>query len=133
MFPNDGQTAATDLSYWLGPLSPAFAAMAASAKATDGQGPSAKGGSAPEATGGTAAGSASEPKLLGETPAPETPADLRELFHALNNQLGVILTYAELLEAKAPDDSTRSRATQIVSATIEALGTSKKIRNSVVK
>jgi hypothetical protein len=140
MFPNDGQTAATDLSYWLGPLSPAFAAMAASAqRATDGQCFSASeetdhhGGAAPEATGGKAAGPASESKLLGEAPASETPADLRELFHALNNQLGVILTYAELLEAKAPDDPTRARATQIVSATIEALGTSKKIRNSVVK
>jgi hypothetical protein len=114
MFPHDGQVAATDLSYWLGPLSPAFAAISGSSHDKP---------SAP----------AHEPQLLGETKVPDTPADLRELFHALNNQLGVILTYAELLEAKAHDDSTRARATQIVSATIEALGTSKKIRNSVVK
>jgi hypothetical protein len=129
MFPHDGQSAATDLSYWLGPLSPTFAAMAASAsKAEDGQA-----ASAPKATGGQGAGASGEPQLLGETKVTETPGDLRELFHALNNQLGVILTYAELLEAKAHDDSTRARAAQIVSATIEALGTSKKIRNSVVK
>ena len=29
--------------------------------------------------------------------------DLRTLIHRLNNQLGVILAHAELLEAKAPD------------------------------
>ena len=34
----------------------------------------------------------------------ETP-DLRLLFHRLNNQLGIILAHAELLEAKAPDDA----------------------------
>jgi hypothetical protein len=121
MFPHDGQGAATDLSYWLGPLSPAFAAIAGSSGDT----PS---GSAPQATGGAAG----EP-LLGEPQTTETPAELRALFHALNNQLGVILTYAELLEAKAQDDGMRARAAQIVSATIEALGTSKKIRNSVTK
>ena len=33
----------------------------------------------------------------------ESP-ELRLLFHRLNNQLGIILAHAELLEAKAPDD-----------------------------
>ena len=41
-------------------------------------------------------------------------AELRELLHRLSNQLGVILAHAELLEAKAPDESRRARAAQIV-------------------
>jgi hypothetical protein len=126
MFPHDGQSAATDLSHWLGPLSPAFAAMAAGGQGSAGA----------KANSGSAAGAPGapgEPPMLGETQPSETPAELRALFHTLNNQLGVILTYAELLEAKAQDDGMRSRASQIVSATIEALGTSKRIRNAVVK
>ena len=54
--------------------------------------------------------------------------DLQALFHRLNNQLGVILAQAELLEAKAPDDSSRVRATQMVSSTLAALGTVREIR-----
>jgi hypothetical protein len=127
MFAHDGHGAATDLSYWLGPLSPAFRAMAASASAR----PAAP---QPESQAGTPGESNEAPELLGaEGGAPESPAELRTLFHALNNQLGVILTYAELLEAKASDDGQRARAAQIVSATIEALGTSRQIRHSVVK
>ena len=38
----------------------------------------------------------------------ESP-ELRLLFHRLNNQLGIILAHAELLEAKAADDM-QSRA-----------------------
>ncbi len=137
MFPHDGQSAATDLSHWLGPLSPAFATAFAqnSTGATGGQGhasatSASKTGSGPAAG---APGAPGEPAMLGESDPSETPAELRALFHTLNNQLGVILTYAELLEAKAQDDGMRSRASQIVSATIEALGTSKRIRNAVVK
>ena len=57
----------------------------------------------------------------------ESP-ELRLLFHRLNNQLGIILAHAELLEAKAPDDMNRSRAGQVVSSTLEAMGTAKEIR-----
>ena len=32
------------------------------------------------------------------------PAELRVLFHRLNNQLGIILAHAELLELKSPDE-----------------------------
>ena len=39
------------------------------------------------------------PPLMSES------ADLRALFHRLNNQLGIILAHAELLEAKAADDA----------------------------
>ena len=54
--------------------------------------------------------------------------ELRLLFHRLNNQLGIILAHAELLEAKAPDDMHRARAGQIVSGALEAMGTVKEIR-----
>ena len=39
----------------------------------------------------------------------ESP-DLRMLFHQLNNQLGIILANAELLEAKTTDATNRARA-----------------------
>jgi hypothetical protein len=54
--------------------------------------------------------------------------ELRLLFHRLNNQLGIILAHAELLEAKAPDDMNRARAAQVVSSTLAAMGTAKEIR-----
>ena len=54
--------------------------------------------------------------------------DLRALFHRLNNQLGIILAHAELLEAKAEDDASRARATQVVTSVLDALGTAKEIR-----
>ena len=57
----------------------------------------------------------------------ETP-EMRLLFHRLNNQLGIILAHAELLEAKAPDDMNRARAGQVVSSALEAMGTAKEIR-----
>jgi len=61
----------------------------------------------------------------------ESP-DLRLLFHRLNNQLGIILAHAELLEAKAGDDMNRARAGQIVSSTLEAMTTAKEIRAKIV-
>jgi hypothetical protein len=55
-------------------------------------------------------------------------SDLRLLFHRLNNQLGIILAHAELLESKAPDDTNRARAAQVVSSALEAMATVKQIR-----
>ena len=55
-------------------------------------------------------------------------AELRLLFHRLNNQLGIILAHAELLESKAGDEMTRARAAQVVSSTVEAMGTAQAIR-----
>lgn len=55
--------------------------------------------------------------------------ELRLLFHRLNNQLGIILAHAELLESKAGDDISRARAAQVVSSTLEAMGTAKEIRH----
>ena len=60
-------------------------------------------------------------------PMDEAP-DLRLLFHQLNNQLGVVLAHAELLEAKSPDVTHRARAEQVVKSVLEALGTAKEIR-----
>ena len=58
----------------------------------------------------------------------ENGAPLRMLFHRLNNQLGIILAHAELLEAKATDDTHRARAAQVVSSVLDALETARDIR-----
>jgi hypothetical protein len=50
------------------------------------------------------------------------------LFHRLNNQLGIILAHAELLEAKAADDMTRARAAQVVTSAVDAMATAREIR-----
>ena len=60
---------------------------------------------------------------------PPGEGDLRVLLHRLNNQLGIILAHAELLERKAHDDAERARATQIVSATLEAMTVTRSIRD----
>jgi hypothetical protein len=65
---------------------------------------------------------------LFEQSAMEQPRELLQLFHRLNNQLGIILAHAELLERKAPDEPSRSRATQVVSSVLDAMGTAKEIR-----
>ena len=59
---------------------------------------------------------------------PAIDGDLRLLFHRLNNQLGIILAHAELLEAKSADDTNRARAAQLVSSALDAMGTAKSIR-----
>ena len=61
-------------------------------------------------------------------PVPEVDSDLRLLFPRLNNQLGIILAHAELLESKAADDVNRARAGQVVSSVLDAMGTAKEIR-----
>ena len=53
------------------------------------------------------------------------------MFHRLNNELGVILSHAELLEAKCDQDKNRSRAAQVVAAALEAMGTARQIRAQV--
>ncbi len=58
-------------------------------------------------------------------------ADLQSLFHRLNNQLGIILAHAELLEAKAPDDLHRTRAVQVVDAALESMNVARAIRQRV--
>ena len=50
------------------------------------------------------------------------------LFHRLNNQLGIILANAELLEAKTTDATNRARAAQLVASALDAMGTAREIR-----
>jgi hypothetical protein len=58
----------------------------------------------------------------------DNPADLGLLFHRLNNQLGIILANAELLEAKSTDETGRARAAQVVSSVLDAMATAREIR-----
>ena len=56
------------------------------------------------------------------------PQDLGLLFHRLNNQLGIILANAELLEAKLSDEMSRARASQVVASVLDAMATAREIR-----
>jgi len=58
----------------------------------------------------------------------DEPSALDLLFHRLNNQLGIVLANAELLEARLTDEVSRSRAGQVVASALDALATSKEIR-----
>ena len=61
----------------------------------------------------------------------ESP-ELPTLFHRLNNQLGIILAHAELLESKAVDDRDRTRAAQVVASALEAMSTAKELRRITI-
>lgn len=58
----------------------------------------------------------------------DAPDDLGLLFHRLNNQLGIILANAELLEAKASDEMSRARAAQVVAGVLDAMATTRELR-----
>ena len=58
---------------------------------------------------------------------PELTPELRALFHRLNNQLGIVLAHAEILEAKAADEMSRSRASQVVASMLDAMGTAREL------
>jgi hypothetical protein len=57
--------------------------------------------------------------------------DLGLLFHRLNNQLGIILANAELLEAKSADEMARARAAQVVASVFDAMTTAREIRHRI--
>jgi hypothetical protein len=61
----------------------------------------------------------------------EPASNVGLLFHRLNNQLGIILANAELLETKASDEMSRRRASQVVSSVLEAMATAKELRNTL--
>jgi len=58
----------------------------------------------------------------------EDALDIDTLFHRLNNQLGIILANAELLESKLSEEKTRVRAGQIVIGALEAIAAVRDIR-----
>ena len=60
-------------------------------------------------------------------------ADSKELLHKLNNQLGVILAHAELLETKSQDASQKARASQVVNAALLAMAVSRELRDTVAE
>jgi hypothetical protein len=60
-----------------------------------------------------------------------TEPELARLFHRLNNQLGIILANAELLEGRLTDDAQRARAGQVVSTVLEAIATVQHVRRVV--
>ena len=65
--------------------------------------------------------------------ASETPAlaDLPTLFHRLNNQLGVILANAELLESRSSGEAERARAAQVVSGALDAIASVQHLRRLI--
>lgn len=135
MFAHERPAPASDLCDWIGPLSPAFVALHAASSGSDGPPPAQP--MAGAASEGRTAPAGPEPQSSPES-SPGVVADPRidelcVLFHTLNNQLGVVITYAELLEAKAPDEGLRARATQVLTAALEALGTSKQISRTVIR
>jgi hypothetical protein len=58
-------------------------------------------------------------------------AEVMSLFHRLNNQLGVILANSELLESKLTDEVHRTRAAQVVTGALEAIGTVQHLKQAV--
>jgi two-component sensor histidine kinase len=61
-------------------------------------------------------------------PVTEPPPDLARLFHRLNNQLGVILANAELLEARLTDETQRARASHVVAGALDAMSAIQELR-----
>lgn len=66
----------------------------------------------------------------GPAEAQGTPA-LTDLFHRLNNQLGVILAHGELVETKVDDESIKARAALIVQSAMAAIESVRAIRAQV--
>ncbi len=65
----------------------------------------------------------------GASTAPGDPPEHRALFHRLNNQLGIVLANAELLESRLDEqDADRARAAQIVAGVIDAISTAQEIK-----
>jgi hypothetical protein len=59
----------------------------------------------------------------------DEPLPRSDLFHRLNNQLGIVLAHTELLEAKLTDGPSRARAGQVLASVMGALSTAREIRN----
>ena len=59
---------------------------------------------------------------------PKASDEMNRLFHRLNNQLGIVLAHAEMLEEKSVEELQRQHASRVVASVIDALGTSREIR-----
>ncbi len=67
----------------------------------------------------------SRPEVEGAAP------ELARVFHRLNNQLGVILANAELLETRLTQEAERARASQVVSGAVNAISTIQDLRRLI--
>jgi hypothetical protein len=81
-------------------------------------------------TSGSAVAPDRTPDATGD-PVEITSADLSRIFHKLNNQLGVILANAELLESRLSDEPQRARAGQVVTGALEAISAIQDLRRIV--
>lgn len=61
----------------------------------------------------------------------ELSPELSRVFHRLNNQLGVVLANAELLEARLTDETQRARAGQVVTGALDAISAVQDLRRIV--
>ena len=68
------------------------------------------------------------PAGLDASTSTATQTELLRLFHRLNNQLGVILANAELLESRLVDETQRARAGQVVAGALDAITTIQRLR-----
>ena len=72
-----------------------------------------------------------------QSPGPVSPepdssrTEFIRLFHTLNNQLGIILANAELLEGRLSDTTHRARAGQVASSALDAIATAQQMRRAL--
>lgn len=74
-------------------------------------------------------GPSAAPAGLSSGDATASDAERLRLFHRLNNQLGVILANAELLESRLVDETQRARAGQVVAGALDAIATIQRLRH----
>lgn len=74
---------------------------------------------------------APEAQPSGRLAAEAGPSEVSRLLHGLNNQLGVILANAELLEHRLGDDANKVRASLVVTGTLEAITTAQRLRQAL--
>ena len=76
-------------------------------------------------------GPATQMPAVSSPPTAAPLGDLSRVFHRLNNQLGVILANAELLETRLSDETQKSRAGQVVAGALEAISAVQDLRRLV--